>query len=189
MEHWLKIGKINFTRNKFQEFAVHIQLAFWQIIQVSFMFQSSNIFSLIASLDKIAECSLTRYDSCHKRITEIFLKNVNPEFAQNRKNQNNMQISKRQLVVLLRTSYQQFSTDSQRFLNFSVTFSYSGNFPCGQIPAQNDQTSVSIPIESVRKPVSKVYRQQQPPEVLLKFSQNSQENTFARVSFLIKLQA
>ena len=46
------------------------------------MFQSSNIFSLVASLDKFAECSLTKYYSCHKCITEIFLKNVNTEFAQ-----------------------------------------------------------------------------------------------------------
>ena len=31
--------------------------------------------------------------------------------------------------------------------------------------------------------------QKQPPEVFLNISQNSQENTSARVSFLIKLQA
>ena len=132
MEHWLKIGKINFTRNKFQKFAVHIQLAFWQIIQVSFMFQSSNIFSLVASLGKIAEFSLTKYYFCHKRITEIFPKNVNTEFAQKRKNQKNMQNSKPQLMVLQRTSYQQFSKDSQRFLNFSVTYSYFRNFNLSQ---------------------------------------------------------
>ena len=32
-----------------------------------------------------------------------------------------------------------------------------------------------------------IFYQKQPPEVLLKISQNSQENTCARASFLIKL--
>ena len=34
-----------------------------------------------------------------------------------------------------------------------------------------------------------ILAQKQPPEVLLEISQNSQENTCARVFFLIKLQA
>ena len=47
---------------------------------------------------------------------------------------------------------------------------------------------LEISCKLVKKPTQNEL-QKQPPEVLLEISKNSQENTCARVSFLIKLQA
>ena len=47
---------------------------------------------------------------------------------------------------------------------------------------------LEISCKLVKKPTQNEL-QKQPPEVFLEISKNSQENTCARVSFLIKLQA